>query len=256
MSSSFYLAGNEGSHQVHDPDIPAGEFSSQELSRLEKATLSIFVSGHPLIGLEDQIARYGARTVTELQEVRDKTTVTVIGMIGKIKRLTTKKGDPMAFVNLEDLAGNTEVVVFSDLYSRCKDLLVEDEVVVVKGRADLKGIDEDGNRDVKIIASEISEFVREDGSGGEGSGDEIVQLSLDHGEFDPGSLEDMKDNCQNYPGCAPVIISMMTADGVRKMKLGHQVDPAREFLSCMQGFMGVLDVSVSRQAPDRPGVPA
>ena len=59
----------------------------------------------------------------------------------------------------------------------------------------------------------------------------------------------MKDLCQSYPGCAPVIVSMMTDDGVRKLKLGHQVDPAEEFISRMQGFMGVRDVSVSRQAP-------
>ena len=249
QGSIFDLAGDAGtSREVHDPEIPAGEFGSQELSRLEKETLGIFVSGHPLVGLEDEIARYGAMTISGLQEARDKTTVTVIGMVGKIKRLTTKKGDPMAFVNLEDLGGSTEVVVFSDLFNQCKDLLVEDEVLVVKGRADLKGIDEEGNRDIKIIATEISAFVRQEGGDGGGAGHEIVQLSLDHDSFDPGILSDMKDLCARYPGYTPVVISMMTSDGVRRLKLGHEVRPVREFLSRIEGFAGVRDVSLGRSA--------
>ncbi len=248
QGSIFDLALDDGAaSDVHDPVIPSGEFSSQELSRLEKETLGIFVSGHPLIGLEEEIARYGAKTITDLQEVRDKTTVTVIGMIGKIKRLTTKKGDPMAFFNLEDLAGSTEVVVFSELYKKAAGLLIEDEVIVVKGRADLKGIDDEGNREIKIIASEINEFVRPEGgrdSGGEG--DRIVQLSLDHGEFDPGALGDMKDLCRSYPGCTPVFVSMTTDDGVRKLKLGHEVEPAEGLISGLQGVTGVSEVTLSR----------
>ena len=246
QGSIFDLAEAGGSHEVHDPGIPAAEFSSQEFSRLEKETLGIFISGHPLIGLEGEIARYGALTIKGLQEVRDKMTVTVIGMVGKVKRLTTKKGDPMAFVNLEDLEGGTEVVVFSDLYNQCKDLLVEDEVVVVKGRADLKGVDEEGNREVKIIATEISGFVRQGGDGGGPSNDEVVQLSLDHGEFDPGILGDMRDLCKSYPGCTPVVVNMMTTDGVRKLKLGQQVQPAAEFLSRIEGLAGIQGVSLSR----------
>jgi DNA polymerase-3 subunit alpha len=247
QGSIFDLTDDDSTQDNHDPVIATEEFGSQELSKLEKETLGIFVSGHPLIGLEGEIAQFGARTVTQLLEVRDKTTVTVIGMIGKIKRLTTKKGDPMAFVNLEDLENNTEVVVFSDLYNECKDLLVEDEVVMVKGRTDLKGIDEEGNREVKIIATEINEFVRR-GRQGDKGGDsgEVVQLSLDHGDFDPDVLGDMRDLCQSYPGCAPVVISMMTAGGVRKLKLGHQVQPAAEFLSRIENLAGVRGVSVSR----------
>jgi len=297
QGSIFDLTDGEGSPEVIDPEISTSEFGSQELSRLEKETLGIFISGHPLVGLEEEISRYGAKTITDLQEVRDKTTVKVIGMVGKVKRLTTKRGDPMAFVNLEDLGSSTEVVVFSDLFNECNDLLIEDEVIMVKGRADLKGIDEEGKREVKIIASEIGAFVRQGGSDGGDSGEqsgpgdtsngtdagaaagktetdrtvadadgdggykgstggEIVELSLDHGDFDPDVLSDMRDLCQSYPGCAPVFISMMTADGVRKMKLGQQVEPAAEFISKMQGLLGEQVVRVNRVDADRGVIPA
>ncbi len=251
QGSIFDLTNDTVSQDENDPVIPTDEYSSQELSRLEKETLGIFVSGHPLIGLEGDIAACGARTITDLQEVRDRTSVTVIGMIGKIKRLTTKKGDPMAFVNLEDLENNTEVVVFSDLYNQCKDLLVEDEVIVVKGRLDLKGIDEDGKRDIKIIAAEISEFVRQGGESSQSGGDGIVQLSFNQDDFNPDVISDMKDLCRSYPGCTLVIINMMTTDGVRRLKLGQQVQPAEEFLSRIEGLAGVRGVNLSRD-----GMPA
>lgn len=312
QGSIFDLVDDGASHDVHDPEIPADEYGPRELSRLEKETLGIFVSGHPLVGLEDEIAAAGAITVAQLQEVRDKTSVKVIGMVGKVKRLTTKSGDPMAFFNLEDLEDSTEVVVFNKLYNKCNALLEEDEVLVVKGRVDLKGIDDDGRREVKIVASSISEFVRrpEGSSGGaarrkskdesssrprvdEKNGDSeggnaatgmageqeiagnnqardgnsvqtegtepaagIVQLSVDHGEIDPDVLTDMKDLCDSYPGCSPVIISMMTDDGLRRLKLGQQVDPADEFIHRMQGLGGVRDVFVGSPAEIHAGSPA
>ncbi|MHB8793604.1 MAG: DNA polymerase III subunit alpha [Thermoleophilia bacterium] len=275
QGSIFDLVDEGASQDVHDPEIPSGEYGSRELSRLEKETLGIFVSGHPLVGLEDEIAAASAITVAQLQEVRDKTKVKVIGMVGKIKRLTTKNGDPMAFFNLEDLEDSTEVVVFNNLYNKCNALLEEDEVVVVKGRVDLKGIDDDGRREVKLVASDIKEFVRrkdsssggarkqknDDGSGPQARSAEeknsndsdesatgIVQLSVNHGEIDPGVLNDMRDLCDSYPGCSPVIISMMTDDGLRRLKLGQQVDPADEFIHRMQGLGGVRDVIVSPPA--------
>jgi len=300
QGSIFDLVDEGDSKDVHDPKIPAGEYSSRELTKLEKETLGIFISGHPLIGLADQIEAAGAITVAQLQEVRDKTSVKVIGMVGKVKRLTTKNGDPMAFFNLEDLEDSTEVVVFNKLYNKCNSLLEEDAVVVVKGRTDLKGIDDDGRRDVKIVASSISEFVRRpEGSGGgngitkntgknkgrqqaaadesgvdaghvadadsesdageDGAGPreaEVVELSVNHGEIDPGVLNDMKDLCDSYPGCSPVIISMTTDDGIRRLQLGQQVDPADEFIHRMQGLGGVRDVVVGPAVDLRAGAPA
>ncbi|MDO8736906.1 MAG: DNA polymerase III subunit alpha, partial [Thermoleophilia bacterium] len=288
QGSIFDLVDDGASHDVHDPEIPAGEFEPRELTRLEKETLGIFISGHPLIGLEEEIAEAGAITVAQLQEARDQDKVKVIGMVGKVKRLTTKKGDPMAFFDLEDLEDSTEVVVFNKLYNKCNPLLEEDEVVVVRGRVDLKGIDDDGRREVKIVASAISEFVRRpEGSGsGPGEGDgaasgdaaemnqdpaqmtgagnkeaeaseaEVVELSVNHGEIDPDVLTDMKDLCDSYPGCSPVIISMMTDDGVRRLQLGQQVDPAEEFIHRMQGLGGVRDVIVGPSAEIHAGAPA
>ncbi|MBE0428871.1 MAG: DNA polymerase III subunit alpha [Thermoleophilia bacterium] len=248
--------GGNGDRNVSDPVIPSGEFSSGELSRLEKETLGIFVSGHPLIGLEEEIGRAGAVTITDLQEAGDKSEVKIIGMIGKIKRLTTKRGDPMAFVDLEDLGGATEVVVFNDVYNRSRDLLVEDEVVFVKGRVDQKGVDEDGNREVKVIAAEIEPFIpgrkpqdHEPGAaGGRDKGSEAVRLNLDLRDLEcrPDLLSSIKEVCRSYPGGAPVILNMATDDGVRRFRLGREfsVRPHPELVSRLQVLFGENRVDV------------
>ena len=64
---------------------------------------------------------------------------TIVGMIGTVKRITTKKsGEMMAFVTVEGLEGSVEIVCFPAIYQECKDLLVEDKVVKIKGRVDHK----------------------------------------------------------------------------------------------------------------------
>jgi len=250
QASIFDLGAGEESHETIDPEIPAGEFTTEELSRLERETLGIFVSSHPLIGLEAELASYNAKSISALQDVPDRSTATVIGLVAKVKRLTTKKGDPMAFVNLEDLGGSTEVVVFTDLYTKCSKLLSEDQLIVVKGRIDRKGVDDDGGAEVKIVASEIEALVRaQAGEGDSGSsGNHVVQLDLDLGEIEckPELLGDMKEICQSYPGGVPVILHMATADGVRKFRLGRELDvkPHPEFVSRMRGLFGDRRVNV------------
>lgn len=253
QGSIFDLALENTSHETVDPSIPAHEFSPEELMKLEKETLGLYVSSHPLKGLETEIAGYGAISTAALKEVPDRSTVTVVGMVSKVKRLTTKKGDPMAFVEIDDLEGSTEVIVFTELYNKSRHLLVADEVIVVKGRADRKvsdGADGGVEVEVKIIAAEIGEFT---GGGGEENSpgkDETVLISLDLDQvgLKPGLLGDLKDLCRNFSGGVPVIINMYTADGVRKLKLGREyhVRPEEDFIAQMQGLLGKQGVKWGR----------
>src|SRR5439155_665725 len=70
-----------------------------------------------------------------------------------LKQMTTKKGDPMVFAGLEDVTGFCEVVAFNSVYAHARDLLVQDSIVVVKGRIDQKGAGE-----TKLVAIEITGF--------------------------------------------------------------------------------------------------
>src|SRR5206468_3025148 len=122
----------------HHPHIQTDEFDKNELLRLEKETLGLYVSEHPLTGVRDQLRRKTDCTLSELERRRDGDIVTVGGIVGAVKQVTTKKGDPMVFLQLEDTTGSAECVVFNSTYANARELCVADEILVVKGRVDHK----------------------------------------------------------------------------------------------------------------------
>ena len=137
-----------------DEDIlpPIPEYSAKEKLALEKEMVGLYISGHPL----DQYgviinSLKGVIPVGELGEAGDRRPVAVAGMISSLRQIYTKKGQPMCFMQVEDLTGEVEVVVFSDLYERHQNELQEDKVILLKGHTDLK--EEEA---VKIIARELS----------------------------------------------------------------------------------------------------
>ena len=100
------------------------EYEKNELLRLEKETLGLYVSEHPLDG--DRATSCAARrdcALAELERRRDGEIVTVGGIVGALKQLTTKKGEPMVFMRLDDVTGSAEVVVFNSVYAAARELL-------------------------------------------------------------------------------------------------------------------------------------
>lgn len=137
------------------PEIPP--FSSKERLTLEKEMLGLYISGHPLEqyqGLLERMSRLSR--CAELKESIDNNNVTVGGIITACRPIYTKKGKPMAFVRLEDLTGGVELIIFTDLYERYKELLQVDNLLLVKGRIDLKEEEEP-----KIIVEGITPLPKE-----------------------------------------------------------------------------------------------
>ncbi|MBX5475296.1 MAG: DNA polymerase III subunit alpha, partial [Thermoleophilia bacterium] len=89
----------------HHPPVPPGEFDKPDLLRMEKESLGLYVSEHPLSAIRDQLRRKTDCALSEVERRRDGEVVVVGGIVGSLKQMTTKKGDPMAFVGLEDLTG-------------------------------------------------------------------------------------------------------------------------------------------------------
>src|SRR5262249_61862293 len=92
-------------------------------------------------------------TLVELERRRDGETVLAGGMVAGVRTTTTKKGEPMAFVQLEDVTGSIEIVVFNSTYAAARELIVEDAGLVGKGRIDPKQQGE-----TKLVAQEVSAF--------------------------------------------------------------------------------------------------
>ncbi|OPX19531.1 MAG: DNA polymerase III subunit alpha [Desulfobacca sp. 4484_104] len=131
------------------PVVPDWD-EAEKLSR-EKAALGVYLSGHPLIKYRRELQALADLTVIDLPEYAANGPVALGGLVTSLKETVTKKGDRMAFVNLEDLEGWVEVVVFSDLYAKVETLLKEPALPLL-----VKGSVSQEEKGPKLIAQEIS----------------------------------------------------------------------------------------------------
>lgn len=124
---------SDGIQELHRYQAREEWVSSAKLEK-EKEVLGFYLSGQPL----DEYKPYlKALPLVPFQDAAQcKETVIACGMVKTTKVITTKKGDPMAFMMLEDYSGKSEVVIFSKLYSRVQSWLKEYSVFVVKGTPD------------------------------------------------------------------------------------------------------------------------
>ncbi|HMQ11733.1 MAG TPA: DNA polymerase III subunit alpha [Oligoflexia bacterium] len=114
-----------------NPKIEA--WPEKDQLEFEKQMLGFYVSGHPLASHAPALKYFASCDILGLSEQSNKSIVRVGGMVSSLKEITTKKGDRMAFVGLEDLSGSTELVVFKDVYEESRELLKSDKPIIVSG---------------------------------------------------------------------------------------------------------------------------
>jgi DNA polymerase-3 subunit alpha len=212
----------------HHPSIPTQEFDERELLRLEKETLGLYVSEHPLERVQSQLRRKTDCTLAEVERRRDGDVVTVGGIVSGLKQVTTKRGDPMVFVALDDPTGAAEVVVFNSTYAAAREHLEPDRILVVKGRVDHKQAGE-----TKLVALEVSPFeaVAERRE---------VRLRIDARSAPAGLIKDLATLVRDYPGDAPVYLALETSLGERTLALGpgYRVKPDADFFAEARALLG------------------
>lgn len=162
--SLFQIASDEMKGSGLDMRLPdVAEFGKDVKLALEKEMLGIYVTDHPLNDYADDMKRIVSVTSDQLhhaaentenaedaENIRDGEAVIMAGMIDSKKTLITKNSKMMAFLQLEDLYGVTEVVVFPNVYERCASSIEVDKVVAVKGTLNFK--EEEAP---KVLADEI-----------------------------------------------------------------------------------------------------
>ena len=144
---------------INLPDIE--EASGRERLQWEKELLGVYTISHPLQQLTIDLNGIVTCSCNDLDERYDGKNVMLAGMIAEARTITTKKGDPMAFVKLEDTQGQCEVVVFPRTYEEYKDKLVQDNVVLVKGKGQSR------NGQTSLLADSIQSYVEQATSTGE-----------------------------------------------------------------------------------------
>src|SRR6266700_4112947 len=138
----------------------ADELSRKQLLQWEKELIGVYISKHPLAYLGDLFTVHITHTTADISEELDKQKVVIGGTIKEARRITTKKGDAMCVVQLEDMYGSIGVTVFPRVYEETAELWVEDTVVIVKGevqvRRDEPGILCSGVEQLKAFEEEMN----------------------------------------------------------------------------------------------------
>jgi DNA polymerase-3 subunit alpha len=229
QSSIFDLGGAEQeAAPKHHPAVPAGEFDKRELLAMEKESLGLYVSEHPLQAIAEKLRRKTDCPLVDVERRRDGEIVSVGGIVGAIKQVTTKKGDPMVFVRLDDLTGSAEVVVFNSVYVDAREMVEMDRILVVKGRVDHK---QEG--ETKLIAIEVTPFE-------ETPERTEVRLRVDARRAPAGLVRELAELVREFPGPIPVIVALETSEGEKTLTLGTQfcVNPVPDFFAEAKALLG------------------
>ncbi len=131
---------NPGMNAVLNPPKAkeVADLPPQEKLRMEKELLGFYVSDHPLKSLRQSTRILSPINMTQLKFQREEAKVCVVVMLNNVKKVMTKKGDPMAILQIEDLTTTGEAVVFPKTYERINDILLVDAKLIVWGKVDKK----------------------------------------------------------------------------------------------------------------------
>lgn len=127
---------DRGSNDILNFDLPEGREYKKELRTWERELIGFYVTDNPVEEFVQKIGEENLTFSTELDESYNDKRVSMAGLITYIRPHTTKKGADMAFVGLEDLYGQVEVVVFPRTWQETRDLWEEDKVRYITGRVD------------------------------------------------------------------------------------------------------------------------
>ena len=141
--------GTEGKREDAFPALP--EWPQEELLAHEKESLGFYISEHPLNRFKDYLLQYTTADTLSTADQPRESEIKIAGIINKRRETTTRKGDRMSFITLEDLKGVIEVVVFPELYKACSELLKTDQPLLVTGKVSK----EEESDAPKILASSI-----------------------------------------------------------------------------------------------------
>ncbi|MEZ4846408.1 MAG: DNA polymerase III subunit alpha [Bdellovibrionota bacterium] len=141
------LFGGSGATKVQMDQ--AEEWDESQRLRFEKESVGFYITGHPLLKYQTNIDLFSNSRTSELIEKRNQSTVRMGGIVSTLKEITTKKGARMAFATLEDLQGQTEVILFPEVYSQSIEMVKSEQPLYLIGKVDV------GEEQAKVIAEKV-----------------------------------------------------------------------------------------------------
>ena len=192
----LFNQGSVGDSDFEEHLIPEiEEWPMKEKLKYELETMGRYMTGHPLDRYKQLLSTFCSHSMLALEEIKDNSDVVFGGVINDLRQAMSKKGDKMAFFNLEDCFGRVEVCVFPKIFPLVEEFLASDDPIYVKGRFQIERGDDGEVRQTKIVSSEIGSLVelqeRETN---------LVRLTIDSGNLDMVRLDDLHQDLTHYTG--------------------------------------------------------
>jgi DNA polymerase III subunit alpha len=221
---------DQASAGISLPPIGTTEWDKSVLLQFEREMLGLYVSDHPLFGVEHVLAAHTDCSIAALtgDEKQDQSMVTVGGLLSTLSRRVNKAGKPWALASLEDLEGAIEVLFFPSTYEACGIHLAEDAVVLVRGKLDKH---EDTPRLIAMDVSvpDITEPVRGP-----------VTITVPANRCTPPMVERLKDVLATHPGTTEVRLQVQAGAKMTVLRLDDRlrVTPTSGLMAELKALLG------------------
>lgn len=239
------------------------EATMRELLAWEKELLGLYVSGHPYEVIKKQI---GDKLIDceKILECKEDSFVRCGGVITAVKEIITKKGDAMAFITIQDTTGSAEVVVFPKIYKSTKEILVEDQIILVSAKASRReGFDMNllansfvlvSEENVNEVATDISEglwpeYDRENIN----ESNELEQVLLKEvlsirlqGKPTQEMIEELRELFKSSPGSTVVSLLVESGGTMRHIETDYRVQTSDGLVKEIGFLVGTQNVFISR----------
>ncbi|MEU6076502.1 DNA polymerase III subunit alpha [Micromonospora sp. NPDC047074] len=218
------------------PVIGDGEWDKRDKLAFEREMLGLYVSDHPLFGLEHVLGAAADCTIASLSEegtVPDGAVVTLAGILSGVQRRVTKQGRAWASATLEDLAGGVEALFFPNTYEVIGQYIAEDAIVVVKGRVDRR------DDTPRIMAMDMS---MPDVSSNPAN--KPVTLTIPVHRCTPPLVERLKETLVLHPGDTEVHVKLLNGGRTTTLRLGpFRVAATTALMGDLKSVLGPANVS-------------
>jgi len=216
------------------PTVPQTEWDQTTLLRYEKEALGLYVSAHPLQGLREQLHDEIEVPVARLFDAGDGAMTWTGGIVAGAQKKVSKNGGVWLAFRLEDIDGGIECRAWPKVYELCRDLLVEDAIVKVKGRIERRA---EGDITLGIIEvvpfNGVSEY-------------HPLTVVIDSSCVASTVMEDLRRVLTDFPGTVPVVLQMVNGDQRARLRVGDRlrVDPVAGLYAELKALLGESCIGV------------
>ena len=236
----FGAAFEELGGPIAAPPVPEGEWDKPDLLAFEREMLGLYVSDHPLRGVEHVLRAHAEHTTPQIadEELPDGASVTLAGLLVGVLRRVTKQGRQWASANLEDLTGAMEVLFFPNTFEMVGEHLRDDLLVAVKGRVN--------RRDTGAVSVIVQDLMVLDASTPDSAAARPLTISLRHTAVTPERIEKIREVLLQHRGTTEVRLELRY--GSRRppdlLRLnGFSVDPSPALMADLKALVGAGSVS-------------